>query len=538
MSYTALYRKFRPLKFSEMVGQEHITDTIRKQVIAGRVGHAYLFNGGRGTGKTSAAKILARTVNCLNPHDGEPCNECEMCKAILSGSLTDVVEMDAASNNSVEDIRAIRDEVNFLPTRARYRVYIIDEVHMLSTGAFNALLKTLEEPPEHVKFILATTEPQKLPATILSRCQRFDFKRISNEDVVKRLKIICKESNIEITEDALKIIAVLSEGAMRDAISILERCTGEQTGLIDENHVRDLVGIPKTTQIYSIVKAIVESNVDEVISNTKNIVNEGKDIDNFLWEIIKYIKDILVYKSSKNLEIYNEEEKKRINELAEKTSKERLLHLIYELSELANNIKWSSQKSLMFEAGMIKLCMQIELGSAKCEVRSVSSNNERNNITVSNIKPTQNINNNETGNKRTNTVGAGPVSARPNTATQSKPKQTTPSSNLSYWNNVINKIKQNGKMGIYVNLIGSTAKEINDMTIEVLLANKNSFGKEILEAHENKAEIEKIASMEAGKTMNVRFVGAEDKKASNLKSNSSIENMIEGLDIPINIIDE
>ncbi len=536
MSYTALYRKFRPLKFSEMVGQEHITDTIRKQVIAGRVGHAYLFNGGRGTGKTSAAKILARTVNCLNPHDGEPCNECEMCKAILSGSLTDVVEMDAASNNSVEDIRAIRDEVNFLPTRARYRVYIIDEVHMLSTGAFNALLKTLEEPPEHVKFILATTEPQKLPATILSRCQRFDFKRISNEDVVKRLKIICKESNIEITEDALKIIAVLSEGAMRDAISILERCTGEQTGLIDENHVRDLVGIPKTTQIYSIVKAIVESDVDEVISNTRNIVNEGKDVDNFLWEIIKYIKDILVYKSSKNLEIYNEEEKIQIKELTEKISKERLLYLIYELSELANNIKWSSQKSLMFEAGMIKSCMQIEPIIQNTNIVGATIGRPQDNRATEksiryeeNMKPTQNINNIETS------------ASHPQNATniaQAKPKSVPVGSNLPYWNNVINKIKQNGKMGIYVNLIGSTAKEINDMTIEVLLANKNAFGKEILEAHDNKAEIEKIASIEAGKTMNVRFVGAEDKKTSNIKSNSSIENMIEGLDIPINIIDE
>ena len=283
MSYTALYRKFRPLNFSEMVGQEHITDTLKKQVIAGRVGHAYLFNGGRGTGKTSAAKILARAVNCLNPHDGEPCNECEICKSILSGSLTDVVEMDAASNNSVEDIRSIRDEVNFLPTRAKYRVYIIDEVHMLSTGAFNALLKTLEEPPSHVKFILATTEPQKLPATILSRCQRFDFKRISNQNIMKRLEIICKESNIEITEHALNIISVLSEGAMRDAISILERCAGEQKGLIDENIVRDLVGIPTTTQIYVIVKSILEKNTDNIIDTVNDIVNQGKDIDNFFW---------------------------------------------------------------------------------------------------------------------------------------------------------------------------------------------------------------------------------------------------------------
>ena len=219
MSYTALYRKFRPQTFSEIVGQEHITQTIKNQIIAGRVGHAYLFNGGRGTGKTSAAKVLARAINCLNPQDGEPCNECEICKAALSGSLTDIVEMDAASNNSVEDIRAIREEVNFLPTVAKYRVYIIDEVHMLSTGAFNALLKTLEEPPEHVKFILATTEPQKLPATILSRCQRFDFKKISDENIKKRLLFVCNQSNIEITEEALNLIAVLSEGAMRDALS-------------------------------------------------------------------------------------------------------------------------------------------------------------------------------------------------------------------------------------------------------------------------------------------------------------------------------
>ena len=529
MSYTALYRKFRPVSFNEMVGQEHITDTIRKQVIAGRVGHAYLFNGGRGTGKTSAAKILARAVNCLNPHDGEPCNECEMCKAILSGSLTDVVEMDAASNNSVEDIRGIRDEVNFLPTRAKYRVYIIDEVHMLSTGAFNALLKTLEEPPEHVKFILATTEPQKLPATILSRCQRFDFKRISNEDVVKRLKVICKESNIDITEDALKIIAVLSEGAMRDAISILERCTGEQKGLIDENHVRDLVGIPKKAQIYAIVKAIIESNVDEVINNTNIIINEGKDIDNFLWEIIKYIKDILVYKSSKSLEIYNEEEKKQINELGEKTSKERLLHLIYELSEFANTIKWSAQKSVMFEAGMINACMEIDFGSAKCEVRSVSSNNEKNKTTVQNTKPTQNTNNViETNSRLQNS----------NNMVQSKPKSVPAGSSIPYWNNVIEKIKENRKMGIYVNLIGSTAIEVNDMTIEVCLANKSSFAKQVLETYENKAEIEKIASMEAGKTMNVRFSTSEDKNVSNIKSNSNIENVISDLDIPFNIIDE
>ena len=238
--YTALYRKFRPVRFEDMVGQEHITTTLKNQVMADRVGHAYLFSGGRGTGKTSAAKILARAVNCLDLQSGEPCNKCEMCKGALTGTLTDFTEMDAASNNSVEDIRQIREEVNFLPSTAKYRVYIIDEVHMLSTGAFNALLKTLEEPPKHVKFLLATTESQKLPATILSRCQRFDFKRISEGNIAKRLEIICREDHIKISEQAINMIAVLAEGAMRDGISILERCIGEEIDEINENTVREL----------------------------------------------------------------------------------------------------------------------------------------------------------------------------------------------------------------------------------------------------------------------------------------------------------
>ena len=308
MGYTALYRKFRPITFSEIVGQEHITRTLRNQIVAGRVGHAYLFNGGRGTGKTSAAKILARAINCLNPQDGEPCNECEICKGAINGSLTDIVEMDAASNNSVEDIRSIREEVNFLPTKAKYRVYIIDEVHMLSTGAFNALLKTLEEPPEHVKFILATTEPQKLPATILSRCQRFDFKRISNENIIKRLNIVCEQSGIEITKEAMNIIAVLAEGAMRDALSILERCIQDGENKIDEDKIKDLVGIPKITYVHNIIDSLFKYDVDNTLKNVDIVLNEGKDINNLLWEMIKYTKDLLVYKASQKLDLYSEEE--------------------------------------------------------------------------------------------------------------------------------------------------------------------------------------------------------------------------------------
>ena len=478
MGYTALYRKFRPLNFSEMVGQEHITRTLRNQVIEQRVGHAYLFNGGRGTGKTSAAKILARAVNCLNPKDGEPCNECEICKAILSGSLTDVVEMDAASNNSVEDIRAIRDEVNFLPTRAKYRVYIIDEVHMLSTGAFNALLKTLEEPPEHVKFILATTEPQKLPATILSRCQRFDFKRISTQDIIKRLEIICKESNIQISKEALELIAILSEGAMRDAISILERCAAEQTEEINEDKVRDLVGIPKITYINKLAKGIINKESEEAINIVNTILEEGKDIDNFLWELIKYIKDILVYKSTSKLEIYSQEEIKNIKELADSTDKERLLRLIYELSELANNIKWSSQKAIMFEAGIIKACMEVNVVPQNVVVQEQVVNRKQ-------IAPVQ---------KQEN------IAVAPKERKIEPQNQRNSAPSASYWNNVINKVKQSGKMAIYVNLIGSKASQLNDMTVEVELANKNDFGREMLEKYENKALVEKFVSEEMRKS--------------------------------------
>ena len=523
LAYTSLYRKFRPLNFNDMVGQEHITRTLKNQIIADRVGHAYLFNGGRGTGKTTAAKIMARAVNCLNPKNGEPCNECEVCKAILSGSLTDVVEMDAASNNSVDDIRAIRDEVNFLPTMAKYRVYIIDEVHMLSTGAFNALLKTLEEPPKHVKFILATTEPQKLPATILSRCQRFDFKRISVEDIIKRLEIICKESKIKITDEALQMIAVLSEGALRDAISILERCAQDEDEKIEESQVRDLVGLPKLTYINNLVTAILEKNVENAISEINVIINEGKDLDNFLWEIIKYIKDILVYKTTKILELYNQEELKQIEKLANIAEKNELLKLIYNLSELANNMKWSTQKSIIFEAGIIKECVLGEVGSSeKCEVRLLESKKE-DSVTLQK-KPV-------VDKKEDNKVKKQEIKIEDVKVAKNSDKA------VSYWGKVLDKIKQNGKVMIYTNLIGTKAVQLDDMTIGIEFPNKVSeFASKVLNEYENKALIEKLISMEAGNTMRVKYISnnGETKKVSK----NNIEELAKNNDIPINIIDE
>jgi DNA polymerase III subunit gamma/tau len=536
LEYTALYRKFRPLKFDEIVGQEHIVRTLKNELINDRVGHAYLFNGGRGTGKTSAAKILARAVNCLNPKDGEPCNECAVCKAALEGSLTDIVEMDAASNNSVEDVRAIRDEVNFLPTVAKYRVYIIDEVHMLSTGAFNALLKTLEEPPAHVKFILATTEPQKLPATILSRCQRFDFKKISNDNIEKRLNFVCEQSNIDITPEAKKLIAILAEGAMRDALSILERCMQEE-GKITEDLVKELVGIPKTESVNKITKSILQKNTEDALDAINEIISEGKDISNFLWEIIKYVKDILVFKTNTKLEIYSEAEKNQIKELADSTTKERLISMIYELSNLQNDMKWSSQKLIMFQVTIIKLCNEASTSSTVSSGDSGASSKE-----VEDLK--YKINRLEK--QITQLQNAPRAVASSSTSQESKTQyaikpEVKKSTNVKLgdkvqnWPKIIDNIKQEGRISLSSILMTSSANEINDMTVGINFENGlTPFRKDILEKPENMSEIVKQVSMELGKPMRVVLVDNNEEIVSKTDTFSDISN---GLDIPINIID-
>ena len=529
MAYTALYRKFRPTTFSEMVGQEHIKQTLKNQVMVDRVGHAYLFTGGRGTGKTSAAKILARAVNCLSPKDGEPCNECEICREAIDGSLTDIVEMDAASNNSVDDVREIREAVNFLPTKAKYRVYIIDEVHMLSTGAFNALLKTLEEPPEHVKFILATTEPQKIPATILSRCQRFDFKRISNEDIIKRLKIVTTESNIEITEEALKLIAVLAEGGMRDALSILERCNQDGSDKIDEEKVRDLVGIPKITFIKDITSGIVDKDVSKTLGVIQNVLDEGKDLNNLIWEIIKYIKDILLFKSTGKTEVYNEVEIQDIKAISEKISKEDLIYLISTLSEIENEVKLSTQKIIIFETGIIKLC-------ARSEVTNKSDNGGNN---IGNSKLEERVTKIENflraGNfGRTQKNLATKVNNQEIKTEPKKPRYT--GKTQDYWPKLINDFKAAGKMFMYINLSGTVAKEINDMTIGIEFPKgMNQMAKEFLERPENKMELKNTIHLACGKEMQIKYIDTSDEVEQN--SSSEFEDFMNNNKLNFNVID-
>ena len=544
MGYTALYRKFRPLNFSEMVGQEHITRTLKNQIIANRVGHAYLFNGGRGTGKTSAAKILARAINCLNPKDGEPCNECEICKGAISGSLTDIVEMDAASNNSVEDIRSIREEVNFLPTKAKYRVYIIDEVHMLSTGAFNALLKTLEEPPEHVKFILATTEPQKLPATILSRCQRFDFKKISNEDIIKRLEIVCKESDIEITKEAMQIIATLSEGAMRDALSILERCIQDGENQINEDKIKDLVGIPKMVYVHDIVEAIIQYDVDKALITVNKVLEEGKDISNLLWEMIKYVKDILLYKVTNHVELYSEEEKAKVKEISEEVEKERLINLVYAFSELGNEMKFSTQKNIIFQAGIIKFCSKLSSTnnqtSTDLEQRIVKIENYLRNYSGNTSSYRQQPGNTEVKmayNIQTSTTQTVQKKDNNTTGEPKKMETSTYSHKVEeYWPQIVKDLKQNGKIVLYTNLMNTRAREINDMTVGIEFPNGlTSFGKTVLEKQENIKEITNLVSMASGKPMNIKYItnvgNVRETKEPNIKSIANES------DIPFHVIE-
>ena len=555
MGYTALYRKFRPMLFSEMVGQEHITKTLQNQIIAGRVGHAYLFNGGRGTGKTSAAKILARAINCLNPKDGEPCNECEICKGAISGSLTDIVEMDAASNNSVEDIRSIREEVNFLPTKAKYRVYIIDEVHMLSQGAFNALLKTLEEPPEHVKFILATTEPQKLPATILSRCQRFDFKKVSNENIIKRLKIICKESKIEITEGALNIIAVLSEGAVRDALSILERCIQDGDNKIDEEKIKDLVGIPKMEFVNRITKAILEYNVEVALESINDVLNDGKELTNFLWEIIKYVKDILIFQSSGKLELYSSEELTKIDELSKITSKQRLINLVYELSNLDNEMKKTTQKIIVFQAGIINLCNKEKQDEKDLSERLLKIENYlksgklnlANNMQPERVQTIQNkgipkkpqwaktsvLQEESQGSKTNNIAQKGQQKA--NNYNQSKKQYSNEAA--KYWPEIVNDLKNNGKIVLYTNLINTKAVELNDMTVGIEFPNGlTPFGKTILEKQENIREISNLVSIACGKEMQIKYLTNTNTNIQK-SSQDNLQDLANNSDIPFEIIE-
>ncbi len=357
--HQALYRKWRPQTFDDVYGQEHITSILKYETENNKFSHAYLFCGSRGTGKTTCAKILAKAVNCESPVGGSPCNSCPSCMAIDSGAATDVLEMDAASNNGVENIRDIRDEVVYTPTSLKYRVYIVDEVHMLSGSAFNALLKTLEEPPSHVVFILATTELHKLPATIISRCQRFDFRRIATEVLMARLSLIAEKEGIVADSGALRAIAKLAQGGMRDAISLLELCAGNRTA-IDEELVETTVGSGGKDKIIRTVKAVCTSDYDTVFGAVDDIVRSSKDIAVFWQELMGYYRDMLVFKTTENADKYldlTDAEKVSLAETSALFTKETLLaHCRMLDSSLYEMQRAGNAKRIIAEMALIKMC--------------------------------------------------------------------------------------------------------------------------------------------------------------------------------------
>lgn len=356
--HKALYRVYRPQKFEDVVGQEHITKTLRNQIENNNIGHAYLFSGTRGTGKTSTAKIFARAVNCLESIEQEPCNECEVCKDILHDNIMDVVEIDAASNNSVDDIRELRENVKYSPTKAKYKVYIIDEVHMLSQGAFNALLKTLEEPPSYVIFILATTEPHKIPATILSRCQRFDFKRVTVKDITSRMKKICVEENIEVEEKALNLIARNSQGALRDALSILDQCISFGDNKIEYKDVVELLGTVNVEQLFDLAQYIINQDTKESIKILNEFIVWGKDIRNLINDLIDHFRNLMICKVSTDLdEIISlpEETIEQLKSQADTINNNDLIRILNILSTTQDNIKTASNPRVVAEVTMMKI---------------------------------------------------------------------------------------------------------------------------------------------------------------------------------------
>ena len=360
MSYTALYRKFRPDAFSDVKGQDHIVTTLKNQLRANRIGHAYLFTGTRGTGKTTVAKIFAKTVNCEHPTEDGPCGECRICKAIAAGASMNVIEIDAASNNGVDNIREIIDEVSYSPAEGKYKVYIIDEVHMLSPGAFNALLKTLEEPPSYVIFILATTEVHKIPITILSRCQRYDFKRISIDTITDRMKELMDTEQVQVEDRALRYIAKVADGSMRDALSLLDQCIAFHLGKeLTYDMTLDVLGAVDTEVFSRLLRFVMDRNVLGCIELLEEIVMQGRELVQFVTDFTWYLRNLMLVQTADNLEDVidmSTDNLANLKEEASMLSMDQIIRYIHIFSELSGQIRYAAQKRILVEIALIKLC--------------------------------------------------------------------------------------------------------------------------------------------------------------------------------------
>lgn len=535
MSYIALYRKWRPLVFEDVVEQEHVVKTLRNSIASGRIAHAYLFCGTRGTGKTTMAKIFSRAINCLSPNNGDPCNQCEICKGILSQSIMDVVEIDAASNNSVDNIREIRDEVIYAPSHTRYKVYIIDEVHMLSQGAFNALLKTLEEPPPHVVFILATTEPHKLPATILSRCQRYDFKRISIDSIIIRLEEIAAAGGTVIEHEALRLIARLSEGAMRDAISILDQCMAPGIELSYED-VLNVVGIVNDIFMSQMIEAVSKKDVNTVMSLVDTLIMEGKDINQFVSDMVYYMRNLIVCKvTDKPSDVIeaSKEELDTMKKLSENLLIEDLMLMIKELSHLESSLKWATHPRVLLEVTLLKICndnFKADFNTLAERLSIVENKLLSGNFTVN--APVQKANENSLPEKK-----EAPKKAPP--ALKSK------GSTVTGWDSVVNGLKNGGRMTLFTILSGTKALVMDDGHIGIVFGPGASFNKAMLMKAENRELVESKLSEVLGFTVRIKCVDSDEvEEVKGSKTNESDEflkkaqEIVKKLDVPYEIIEE
>ena len=535
--HKALYRVYRPKNFSDVIGQEHIVRTLKNQIENNNVGHAYLFCGTRGTGKTSTAKIFSRAVNCTNLHNDEPCNECENCREILEDKTMDVVEIDAASNNSVDDIRELRENVKYSPAKAKYKVYIIDEVHMLSQGAFNALLKTLEEPPSYVIFILATTEPHKIPATILSRCQRFDFKRVTVKDISSRMRYICEKEGIEADEKALNLIARNSQGALRDALSILDQCISFEGNKISYNDVIELLGSVNIEQLFDLAESVIKEDTRKSLQILNDFIIWGKDVRNLVNDLIDHFRNLMVCKISNDLdEIISlpEETIDLLKQQAETIDTNNLIRILNILSEAQDGMKISSNPRVLMEVTMMKIAQPMFDESKEALIKRIENLEQKiesGNIKVNHISTNQTVDNfNENNQQNNNTV-------------EKQEDENIEYENLKgddiklvekSWKKILQKMKEDKNQVIRALLQDVDSFNISEDTLYIIFTDNYSFAKSRLDSPATIQYVEKVIREVLNRSFSVKI--ALKSQLSNL--NTQIKKEDKGEQILKNIVSE
>lgn len=534
--HKALYRVYRPKTFGDVVGQEHIVKTLKNQIKNNNIGHAYLFSGTRGTGKTSTAKIFARAVNCLNPINEEPCNECEICIDTLNDNIMDIVEIDAASNNSVDDIRELRESVKYTPSKAKYKVYIIDEVHMLSQGAFNALLKTLEEPPSYVIFILATTEPHKIPATILSRCQRFDFKRVSSKDIASRMSYICKKENIEAEEKALSLIARNSQGALRDALSILDQCMSFGNEKIEYNDVIELLGTVNIDELFELSQSIIDENTKKSLEILNEFIIWGKDIRNLINDLIDHFRNLMVCKVSKDLdEIISlpEESIERLKEQSQYVNINDLIRILNILSETQDSMKSSSNTRILAEVTIMKIAQPMFDESKEALIKRIENLEEKiesGNIKVSTVQIEQ------SKDVKSQIIEDDKVEENKEDVAYEEVKSEDVRLVESSWKKVTQKIKDDRKLSIAALLKEVNTFNVKDNILYLIFNDNFSFARSRLNSKDTIEYVESIIREVLNRSFNIQIYLKSEVASLNLSE--TINKADEGEEILKNIVNK